>query len=417
MITYNHEQYVEQAVRSALMQQTSFDFEIVIGEDCSTDRTLEIVRELQQAHPSMIRVLARDQNIGVQRNFVETFSACSGQYIALLEGDDFWTSPQKLQKQADFLDAHPECALCFHKAGILREDAEGQLTFLPESDIGEIESIELLLGNANPIATCSAVVRNRLFSTFPEWFYTLKFGDWPLHILNAHHGAIGYIPEVMATYRVHASGLWSSQRPEQTLRHTVEMFSRVNEHFKFEYNAAIAPTIANLARHWAWYLMTSLDMGAREKVLRDLAATSDAGLIYVLFDAMVAMAIDLQRSKTWVEEQYHNWQAEAERLAAQLETQRMWIAELERTKAWLEEQRAWLKQVEQARDYHSQQAQNWQAAAREHHQQAQHLQTVVARQAEEIAQLRQRLDRRIIPRLRRAGARMRHKIQPSKKGR
>lgn len=102
MITYNHEKFIAQAIDSILMQQVNFDYEIVIGEDCSTDGTRAIVIQYQKEYPDKIRLLLPEENLGMHKNFVQTFRACQGEYIALLEGDDYWTSPRKLQKQVDF---------------------------------------------------------------------------------------------------------------------------------------------------------------------------------------------------------------------------------------------------------------------------------------------------------------------------
>src|SRR6266576_3052599 len=112
IVTYNQEKFIEQAVRSALMQQVNFPYEIVIGEDCSTDNTRAIVERLASENPGKIRAILRDKNLGMHGNHRATYNECRGQYIAMLEGDDYWTDPHKLQKQADFLDTHPECCLC-----------------------------------------------------------------------------------------------------------------------------------------------------------------------------------------------------------------------------------------------------------------------------------------------------------------
>src|SRR6478736_8585051 len=111
IVTYNQEKYIEQAVRSALMQETNFPHEIVIGEDCSTDGTREIVARLAAENPGRIRAILRPRNLGMHENHRATHAACDGKYVAMLEGDDYWVDPLKLQKQANFLDAHPECCL------------------------------------------------------------------------------------------------------------------------------------------------------------------------------------------------------------------------------------------------------------------------------------------------------------------
>src|SRR5580700_3234664 len=103
MITYNQERYIGQAIESVLAQRVNFDYEIVIGEDCSTDGTREIVRDFGRRYPNRIVPLVRDQNLGGPKNLISTLASCRGQYVALLEGDDHWTSADKLQKQVDYL--------------------------------------------------------------------------------------------------------------------------------------------------------------------------------------------------------------------------------------------------------------------------------------------------------------------------
>src|SRR6476619_5802800 len=119
MTTYNHERYIAQAVESALSQRATFPIEIVIGEDCSTDRTPEILRGLAEQHPDTIRLKLGERNIGGKANFLATIGRCRGQYVAMLEGDDYWTCADKLQRQIDALDAHSEWAICFHPCACL----------------------------------------------------------------------------------------------------------------------------------------------------------------------------------------------------------------------------------------------------------------------------------------------------------
>ena len=138
MITYNHERFIRQAIESVLDQKVNFDFEIVIGEDCSTDSTRTIVAELQQQYPDRIVALMRPHNLGAMRNLQETLAACKGQYVALLEGDDYWTSQHKLQKQVDFLDARPDCAISCHRAQFIDEMNSGQNSCVPLASSGNL---------------------------------------------------------------------------------------------------------------------------------------------------------------------------------------------------------------------------------------------------------------------------------------
>lgn len=206
--TYNHEAFVQEAIDSVLMQEVDFDYEHVIGEDCSTDRTREIVNGYQRQHPDVMRVLLHRQNIGGRRNMVQVLEACQGEYIALLEGDDYWTSPKKLQKQVDFLEAHPECAICFHSVSTAYEAEAPKPKREEERSYKSFYTLEDLL-EGNFIPTCSVMCRRGLFGDFPQWFYTTPTGDWPYHVLNAHYGTIGYIGEIMAVHRIHAGSVWS----------------------------------------------------------------------------------------------------------------------------------------------------------------------------------------------------------------
>jgi glycosyltransferase involved in cell wall biosynthesis len=121
MITYNHERFIAQAIESVLAQKVDFDYEIVIGEDCSTDGTRAVIMDFQRRCPDRIVVLLRERNIGAMRNLAGTIAACRGKYLAVLEGDDYWTCANKLQKQVDFLDKHPDWAVCCTRAEVRNE--------------------------------------------------------------------------------------------------------------------------------------------------------------------------------------------------------------------------------------------------------------------------------------------------------
>lgn len=223
MLAYNQERFIAQAIESAVRQETNFDYEIVIGEDCSTDRTREIVSEWQRKYPDRIRSLLPTQNLGIRRNFVQTRQACKGQYVAVLEGDDFWTSATKLQQQVDFLDSHPDYAICFHNVKMFWDGAEDQARSYCRPDQKQTSTLEDLL-QVNFIPTCSVMVRNGLIGDLPAWTRELKMLDWPLFILNARHGGIGYLNESMGAYRLHPKGLYSGLDPVEQQLNKLKMF-------------------------------------------------------------------------------------------------------------------------------------------------------------------------------------------------
>jgi glycosyltransferase involved in cell wall biosynthesis len=208
MITYNHENYICEVLKGILMQKTNFDFDIVIGEDCSTDNTRKIILEFAENYPSKFKLLLHEHNIGAMANQIATLQACTGKYIALCEGDDYWTDPYKLQKQVDFLEANPDFSICFHKVKIWKEKENILVDDFITSDVPEITDI-YDLAKGNYMHTPSVVFRKNetVLSDFAK--KTSIIGDYLLHMLNAKYGKIKRIAEYMAVYR-YGVGIWTS---------------------------------------------------------------------------------------------------------------------------------------------------------------------------------------------------------------
>src|ERR1043165_4327729 len=243
--TYNQEKLISQAVNSVLSQEVNFSYEIVIGEDASSDRTREIVVELGRQHPQKVRGLLRDpgeadRHIGLagKINYLTTLRACRGEYIANLDGDDYFTSPHKLQRQINFLETHPECVICFHNVAAIYEDGSSGPEKLCPANQKEITGIEELLWG-NFIPACSIMYRREPLVEIPDWFLTAKMGDWPLNILKAQHGKIGYIDKVMAAYRVHAGAIWSARKRSHQILTSLKVLDNIDRDFGFKYHASI----------------------------------------------------------------------------------------------------------------------------------------------------------------------------------
>ena len=250
MVTYNHEKYIAQAIESVLMQETNFNYELIIGEDYSTDGTREIVKEYAAKYPNKIRTLLHPKNLGSgvkgvkngRLNFIATFKACQGKYIAILEGDDYWTNIYKLQKQVNFLDNNPNFSICFHNALAYKEDNTESNYYCCSEGQKQILTLEDLLVK-NMIPTCSVMFRNSLVTNFPDWFYRLKQGDWSLHIINAQHGNIYYINEIMSVHRLHQGGVWSSQKYSWQTKSVIEALEAFDVYFSFKYEKLIKISI------------------------------------------------------------------------------------------------------------------------------------------------------------------------------
>jgi glycosyltransferase involved in cell wall biosynthesis len=203
-ICYNQEDYIRETLDGFVMQKTDFPFEVVIADDCSTDKTPEIIKEYAEAHPDIFKPILRKKNLGVLRNFSGAIQAAQGTYIALCEGDDYWTDPQKLQMQADFLDKNPAYALCFHPVKVFWENGEEKDVIYPDSkDKSQFTVKELLQHNF--IQTNSVMYRKQKYDDIPLDVMPL---DIYLHLYHAQFGKIGFIDKVMSSYRRHAGGIW-----------------------------------------------------------------------------------------------------------------------------------------------------------------------------------------------------------------
>jgi glycosyltransferase involved in cell wall biosynthesis len=236
LMAYKHEPFIAQAIESVLAQEVDFTYEIVIGDDVSPDRTPDIIRDYQSRYPDRIRFLVRDNNMGNIRNFVDIVNNCRGKYIALLDGDDYWTSTHKLQKQVDFLEAHPECSGCFHNVTMIHDDATELNRNFHENPLAKSFFDLKDIVSSHFIPTCSTVFRARLFDRFPDWFMEMPMADWPLHVLNAQHGQYAYIDEVMAAYRIHGGGLWSGKSRLAVVDRTIMACQRIDRSLEGSYS-------------------------------------------------------------------------------------------------------------------------------------------------------------------------------------
>ena len=221
-ITYNHEKFIAEALDSFLMQKTDFPFEVIVGEDCSSDRTTEIVRQYARNYPDIIKPVFQKNNVGPYQNTLSAYKQIQGEYVINNEGDDYFSDPLKLQKQVDFLDSHPEYSICFHPVKVIWEDKSNQDYIFPEPKYRYNKALLTTneLVKSNFIQTNSCMYRWRfkqdkhLLDYFPE---DIIPGDWYMHLLHAQTGKIGFLPDVMTVYRSHRGGMWwlASENPEK----------------------------------------------------------------------------------------------------------------------------------------------------------------------------------------------------------
>lgn len=209
-ITYNQEKYIEKAIESILLQEADFDFELVIGEDCSIDKTREICISYKNKYPEKLKLIQNETNIGASKNIINVISNCTGKYIAICEGDDYWTDPYKLQKQVDYLEANPEYSATCHQTEIIYEKN-------PEKKELYFQSNKRFLTKKDIIQSTSIHINSIVFRKEALMKYDIKNAkhlvDHALFILIAQSGKFKVFPEVMSVYRKHANGIAGTSIP------------------------------------------------------------------------------------------------------------------------------------------------------------------------------------------------------------
>ena len=241
-ITFNHAPYIRACLDGFLMQKTSFVFEILIHDDCSTDGTREIIEEYSKKYPDIIFPIFQTENQyskgvrGMMARF--NFPRCRGKYIALCEGDDYWSDPYKLQRQVDFLEANTDFSICFHNMKILNESNPSALEFTNSKDQESVSSILDLASKGNFMFTASVVFKKPK-DGFPNWLTDLPIGDYAIHLFNAQFGKIKFLDQVMGAYRIHAGGVWGSFSKEKLYDRWIPMLEQLQDKFSDEVNKTL----------------------------------------------------------------------------------------------------------------------------------------------------------------------------------
>lgn len=250
MITYKHEDFIKQAIEGVLMQKTTFQIELVIGEDCGPDLTREICIAYKKKYPNIIRLNLPEKNLGAQQNFISTYNLCIGKYIALCEGDDYWIDENKLQKQVDFMEEKPDFSLCSHASYVL------MCGNLDEYNSEKTEyTIDDIIAGKFYFITASFLFRRDCF-IIPDWFYKVKHGDYALELIVSLKGKIGYLPDnYMSVYRRHLGGITTLMKPFFQTRWLIYLFFEFDRFTNYTYKKQILKRIKSLYKeqiHLAW---------------------------------------------------------------------------------------------------------------------------------------------------------------------
>jgi glycosyltransferase involved in cell wall biosynthesis len=233
--TYQQLAYIRDAIDGVLAQRGPFELEILIADDCSSDGTRDVLASYRDRHPELIRLLLPDQNLGPTEIFRRASGELRGRFVAWLDGDDYWTDPEKLVRQVEALQARPEWAGCFHDATVRQVDGGApDRAYVSEQLHGPLSFTDLL--GSNPVPSLSVMARGELVRNLPAWTWEGLWSDWLSLLAIAQHGDFGYLPQQMGVYRVHAAGISSglsrAEQLEEDLRLYGVLEDAVHERFR-----------------------------------------------------------------------------------------------------------------------------------------------------------------------------------------
>jgi glycosyltransferase involved in cell wall biosynthesis len=239
LISYNQESYIRQAVESILIQQVSegVDVKVIIADDGSDDNTLSIIAEYEKSSCFPFNYLPRENNMGMQRNYQRAFAACQGDYVFILEGDDYWCSPNHIMQHVLFLEQHLECSMSVNGIVLLWQ----QMSLFEmnpkecETDVVYVNLQQQIEGNhiGNFSATC---LRTKLLGCFPSQMYNLEFADWLVGIIMSQYGFIALLQDYTSVYRKHSNGQWSGLDDQSQKNEIITAYDTYNELLGFKYD-------------------------------------------------------------------------------------------------------------------------------------------------------------------------------------
>jgi glycosyltransferase involved in cell wall biosynthesis len=268
MITYNHEKYIAQALESILMQKVNFNFEIVVGEDFSTDNTRKILLDYSSKYPRIFKLILQKSNIGGQKNAIDTLAACTGKYIATCEGDDYWTDEHKLQKQVDFLEANPDFSAIGHQTIVKVEDEQKKkekfYNYNSNEDILFYKGKKDVLSFRDFIHSYYIHINSILYRSCILKIYDLK--DVPLNdhaqiLLIASKGEIKVLPDIMSVYRRHSTGASAQINPNKAFEAQKKWVSDLYKIIKYKFIFGYHYQLSNINVEYALRYSVEINIG------------------------------------------------------------------------------------------------------------------------------------------------------------
>jgi glycosyltransferase involved in cell wall biosynthesis len=249
IFTYNHEKFIAQCIESVLMQKTNFNFEIILGEDYSTDNTRSICTEYTKKYPEKVRLLDRGKNLGMCENVFDTLRNANGDYLAILDGDDYWIHPFKLQMQFDFLELHWDKNLVFHQT-IIIDELSGEVNLFVKEEKSTFCLNEII---GSWIMATGAMFFRKSAMDYPEFLsHTHNFDLAIQLIVNREGSKTGYLNEIMSVYRINFGS--NTKKPEYDFLNTWERQKLLFEEFNIYTNCSHSDRITEKIVELDYYI-------------------------------------------------------------------------------------------------------------------------------------------------------------------
>lgn len=262
LTSYNHAGYIKKSVESILFQEYNGLIELVVADDSSTDNTPELIRENLKEFRGDVKILETPQNLGISKNYKRAFEACTGDYIFILEGDDYWTDPKRIQKHVEFLENHRECAMTMNRFVWFHEQIPKYIVepWNREDDFFYINTQEMAEGNKlGNLSAC--VFRTESLKAINPAVYDMEIADWMLGMAVSEQGLIAILKDVMSVYRIHGQGQWAgltAASQHEALFNIIDEYNRFfegrySQHFE-KLKSSLRPVRKSVLRAFKNYL-------------------------------------------------------------------------------------------------------------------------------------------------------------------
>lgn len=239
LITYNHAEYIRRTLESILMQKTVYDVEIIVADDSSPDNTVDIIKEYENQSSFSFTFLPKTVNLGYNLNYRRAFAACTGNYVAIMEGDDYWVQSNHLQNHIDHLEKQYGASMSYNRHIRLFSDQNREEIFdwTSDNDYELVTTEQLALGNRIGNLSC-CVFRGDLIRNLDPNLFDMEIADWMLGMYMGQFGPLLYLKEVTTTYRIHDNGQWSRMDEKAQSKRIIELINEYDKYFNYKYTKA-----------------------------------------------------------------------------------------------------------------------------------------------------------------------------------